>query len=66
MRAEGRMMLIYFGLGGAALIMSISLLITKFVLKPKRARRDRGAYVTFAMITFFAAMFSFMLGFVST
>jgi hypothetical protein len=59
-------MLIYFGLGGAALVMSISLLITKFVIKPKRARRDRGAYVTFAMITFFAAMFSFMLGIVSS
>jgi hypothetical protein len=59
-------MLIYFGLGGAALVMSISLLVTKFVIKPKRARRDRGAYVTFAMITFFAAMFSFMLGIVSS
>ena len=59
-------MLIYFGLAGAALVMSISLLLTKLVFKPKRARRDRGAYVTFAMITFFAAVFSFMLGIVST
>lgn len=59
-------MLIYFGLAGAAFVMSISLLITKFVLKPKRAQRDRGAYVTFAMITFFAGMFSLMLGLVST
>lgn len=59
-------MIVYFGLAGAALLMSISLLVTKFILKPKRARRDRGAYVTFAMITFFAAVFSFMLGLVST
>jgi hypothetical protein len=58
-------MLIYFGLGIAALLMSISLLVTKFIIKPKRARRDRGAYVTFAGITFFAAIFAFMLGFVS-
>jgi hypothetical protein len=63
---EGASMVIYFGLAGAALIMCISLLVTKFVLKPKRAQRDRGAYVTFAMITFFAAVFSFMLGIVST
>ena len=59
-------MVIYFGLGVASLLMCISLLVTKFVLKPKRAQRDRGAYVTFAAITFFAAMFSFMLGLVST
>lgn len=59
-------MVIYFGLGLASLLMCISLLVTKFVLKPKRAQRDRGAYVTFAAITFFAAMFSFMLGLVST
>jgi hypothetical protein len=63
--AEGKRMIVYFGLAGAALLMSISLLVTKFVIKPKRARRDRGAYVTFAMITFFAAIFSFMLGLVS-
>jgi hypothetical protein len=59
-------MVIYFGLGVASLLMCISLLVTKFVLKPKRAQRDRGAYVKFAAITFFAAMFSFMLGLVST
>ncbi|CAN5175709.1 MAG: hypothetical protein H0V47_02420 [Chloroflexia bacterium] len=59
-------MIIYFGLAGAALLMSISLLVTKFILKPKRARRDRGAYVTFAAVSFFAAIFSFMLGLVSS
>lgn len=59
-------MLIYFGLGIASLLMSFSLLFTKFVVKPKRAQRDRGAYVTFAGITFFAAMFAFMLGFASS
>lgn len=58
-------MIFYFGLAGAALLMSISLLVTKFILKPKRARRDRGAYVTFAIITFGAAVFAFMLGIVS-
>lgn len=58
-------MLIYFGLAGAAFVMSVSLLVTKFILKPKRARRDRGAYVTFAMITFFAGIFSLMLGLAS-
>lgn len=59
-------MVLYFGIAAAALLMSISLLVTKFILKPKRAQRDRGAYVTFAMITFFAAVFAFMLGLVST
>lgn len=58
-------MVLYFGIAAAALLMSISLLVTKFILKPKRAQRDRGAYVTFAMITFFAAVFAFMLGLVS-
>lgn len=59
-------MVIYFGLAGAALLMSISLLVTKFILKPRRARRDRGAYLTFAVVSFFAAVFSFMLGLVSS
>lgn len=58
-------MIIYFGLAGAAFLMCVSLLVTKFILKPKRARRDRGAYVTFAMITFVAGVFSLMLGLVS-
>jgi hypothetical protein len=63
--AEGIRMIFYFGLAGAAFLMSISLLVTKFILKPKRARRDRGAYVTFAVITFCAGLFAVMLGLVS-
>jgi hypothetical protein len=57
--------IIYFGLAGAAYATAISLLLTKLVLKPKRARRDRGAHLTFAIFMFVAGSFALLLGFVA-
>ena len=57
--------LVYFGLAGAAFAIAISLLIAKFVTKPKRAQRDRGAYLTFASFMVVAGIFAFLLGLIS-
>jgi hypothetical protein len=55
----------YFGLAGAAFATAISMLLAKLVFKPKRARRDRGAYLTFAGFMMVAGLLALTLGLVS-
>lgn len=57
--------LVYFGLSGAAFLYSLSLLRVKYVLKTKRARRDRGAYTVFAIFMMLMSFAAFGLGLVS-
>ncbi len=57
--------LIYFGIAGAAFAIAGSLLIAKYVTKSQRAKRDRGAYLTFALFMGFAGLFALMLAVVS-
>lgn len=59
-------MLFYYGLSGAALLLALSLLWTKYVTKPKRAQRDRGAYTMFAFIMLLASAGAFALGTLTT
>jgi hypothetical protein len=55
----------YFGLAGAAFATAISMLLAKLIFKPKRARRDRGAYLTFAGFMVMAGLLALTLGLVS-
>lgn len=54
--------LIYFGLSGAAFLYAMSLLRVKYILKTKRARRDRGAYTFFAIFMLMMSAGAFTLG----
>lgn len=58
--------ILYFGLAIAALIFAIQLLRSKYVLKEKRAQRDRGAYTMFAGLMILVSIGAFMLGLAST
>jgi hypothetical protein len=54
--------LFYFGLSGAALLIAVQLLWTKYVRKTKRATRDRGAYTLFAVFMLVVSAGAFALG----
>jgi hypothetical protein len=58
--------ILYFGLAGAAFLFAIQLLRTKYILKAKRAQRDRGAYTMFAGLMILVSLGAFMLGLAST
>jgi hypothetical protein len=59
---KGGVVLVYFGLAGAALLYALSLLHAKYVRKSKRARRDRGAYTIFAIFMLLVSAGAFALG----
>lgn len=54
--------ILYFGLAGAAFIFAIQLLRAKYIVKAKRAQRDRGAYTMFAGLMILVSIGAFMLG----
>jgi hypothetical protein len=57
--------LVYFGLSGAAFLYSMSLLRTKYILKTKRAQRDRGAFLAFAIFMLLMSFAALALGLIS-
>ena len=57
--------LVYFGLAGAAFLYALSLLRTKYILKTKRAQRDRGAHTAFAIFMLIMSVAALALGLAS-
>jgi hypothetical protein len=57
---------LYFGLAGAAIAFAVSLLRTKYIVKARRAQRDRGAYTMFAGLMVVVAIGAIALGLLST
>lgn len=57
--------MIYFGLAGAALLYALSLLWAKYVRKTRRAQRDRGAHLLFAIFMMVVSASAFALGVVT-
>jgi hypothetical protein len=54
--------LVYFGLSGAAFLIAVQLLWTKYVRKTRRATRDRGSYTLFALFMLVVSAGAFALG----
>lgn len=57
--------LIYFGLAGAAFLYALSLLRAKYILKTRRAQRDRGAFTVFAIFMLLIAAGALALGIIA-
>lgn len=53
---------LYFGLAGAALLFALQLLRAKYIVKARRAQRDRGAYTMFAGLMILVSLGAFLLG----